>query len=146
MLKKVKSLMRNASSYPLSNLWFQHETLKAYRKSPFKTFSAKVRLHVRSCDREVCLFCYVQIAIGDFYYAQLCAKFTVVLWENTGFHCCVAYFTPSPPINVKAWKQNFTGVRSVLKKLLCKVTKSYILCFSITFYFLVNSIFVLFFA
>ena len=34
----------------------------------------KVRLHVRSWDREVCLFYYVQIAIGDFYYAQLCAK------------------------------------------------------------------------
>ena len=34
----------------------------------------KVRLHVRSCDREVCLFYYVQIAISDFYYAQLCAK------------------------------------------------------------------------
>ena len=37
----------------------------------------KVRLHVRSCDREVCLFYYVQIAIGDFYYAQLCAKLCV---------------------------------------------------------------------
>ena len=36
--------------------------------------SLKVRLHVRSCDREVCLFYYVQIAIDDFYYAQLCAK------------------------------------------------------------------------
>ena len=32
----------------------------------------KVRLHVRSCDRKVCLFYYVQIVIGDFYYAQLC--------------------------------------------------------------------------
>ena len=29
-----------------------------------------MRLHVRSCDQEVCLFYYVQIAIGDFYYAQ----------------------------------------------------------------------------
>ena len=37
----------------------------------------KVRLHVRSCDWEVCLFYYVQIAIGDFYYAQLCAKLCV---------------------------------------------------------------------
>ena len=33
-----------------------------------------MRLHVRSCDWEVCWFYYVQIAIGDFYYAQLCAK------------------------------------------------------------------------
>ena len=37
----------------------------------------KVRSHVRSCDREVSLFYYVQIAIGDFYYAQLCAKLCV---------------------------------------------------------------------
>ena len=26
MLKKVKSMMRNASSYPLSNLWFHKDT------------------------------------------------------------------------------------------------------------------------
>ena len=37
----------------------------------------KVRLHERSCDREVCLFYYVQIAIGDFYYVQFCAKLGV---------------------------------------------------------------------
>ena len=32
--------------------------------------NVKVRLHVRSCDRKVSSFYYVQIAIGDFY----CAK------------------------------------------------------------------------
>ena len=30
MLKKVKSLMRNASSYPLSNLWFNSNIVSLY--------------------------------------------------------------------------------------------------------------------
>ena len=39
--------------------------------------SFKMRLHLRSCNREVCLFYYVQIAIGDFYDAQLGANLCV---------------------------------------------------------------------